>query len=35
MAEMGFKAYRFSIVWSRINPLGDEDEPNEKRVSLL
>jgi Beta-glucosidase/6-phospho-beta-glucosidase/beta-galactosidase len=28
MAEIGFKAYRFSIVWSRINPLGD-DEPNE------
>ncbi|MCD8027750.1 MAG: glycoside hydrolase family 1 protein [Erysipelotrichaceae bacterium] len=28
MAEMGFKAYRFSIVWSRIHPLGD-DETNE------
>ena len=28
MAEMGFKAYRFSIVWSRIHPLGD-DEANE------
>ena len=30
MQEMGFKAYRFSIVWSRIHPLGDEDTPNEK-----
>lgn len=29
MAEMGFKAYRFSIVWSRIHPQGIEDEPNE------
>jgi len=33
MAEMGFKAYRFSIVWSRINPLGD-DEPNEKGLAF-
>lgn len=32
MAEMGFKAYRFSVVWSRINPLGD-DEPNEKGLA--
>lgn len=29
-AEMGFKAYRFSIVWSRIHPNGDESQPNEK-----
>jgi 6-phospho-beta-glucosidase len=28
MAQMGFKAYRFSVVWSRINPQGD-DAPNE------
>ena len=28
MKEMGFKAYRFSIVWSRIHPTGVEDEPN-------
>lgn len=28
-AEMGFKAYRFSIAWSRIFPKGDELEPNE------
>ncbi len=32
MAEMGFKAYRFSVVWSRINPMGD-DEPNEKGLA--
>ncbi|MDD8048439.1 MAG: glycoside hydrolase family 1 protein [Thomasclavelia sp.] len=30
MAEMGFKAYRFSIVWSRIHPHGDEKEANVK-----
>lgn len=29
-AEMGFKAYRFSIAWSRIFPNGDEKLPNEK-----
>lgn len=28
MAEMGFKVYRFSINWSRIFPMGDEQEPN-------
>ncbi|MEH7382086.1 6-phospho-beta-glucosidase [Bacillus sp. JJ1533] len=28
-AEMGFKAYRMSIAWSRIFPNGDELEPNE------
>lgn len=28
MKEMGFKAYRFSIVWSRIHPTGEELEPN-------
>lgn len=26
--ECGFKAYRFSIVWSRIHPKGLESEPN-------
>lgn len=28
-AEMGFKVYRMSIAWTRIYPLGDEEEPNE------
>lgn len=28
-AEMGFKALRLSIAWSRIFPQGDEAEPNE------
>jgi 6-phospho-beta-glucosidase len=28
-AEMGFKAYRFSVAWSRIFPKGDELTPNE------
>lgn len=29
LAEMGFKAFRFSIAWSRIFPLGTEETPNE------
>lgn len=29
MAEMGFKAFRTSIAWTRIFPKGDEKEPNE------
>ena len=29
-AEMGFKVYRLSIAWSRIYPMGDEEEPNEE-----
>lgn len=29
MKEMSFKAYRFSIVWSRIHPNGNEREPNQ------
>ena len=28
MKEMGYKAYRFSMVWSRIHPTGIEKEPN-------
>ncbi|HSO15769.1 MAG TPA: glycoside hydrolase family 1 protein, partial [Arthrobacter sp.] len=27
-ADMGFKVFRFSIAWSRIFPLGDEETPN-------
>lgn len=33
MAEMGFKAYRFSVVWSRIHPNGDDEHPNEKGLA--
>ncbi|MCR5230110.1 MAG: glycoside hydrolase family 1 protein [Solobacterium sp.] len=29
MAEMGLKAYRMSIAWTRIYPNGDDEEPNE------
>lgn len=29
-AEMGFKAFRLSIAWTRIFPNGDETEPNEE-----
>ncbi|WP_155287401.1 6-phospho-beta-glucosidase [Lacticaseibacillus zhaodongensis] len=29
LAEMGFKAFRTSIAWTRIFPNGDETEPNE------
>ena len=29
MKEMGFKAFRTSISWSRIFPNGDEETPNE------
>ncbi len=31
-AEMGFKALRISIDWSRIYPYGDEDVPNQKGI---
>ena len=31
-AEMGFKALRISIDWSRIFPNGDDDKPNQKGV---
>lgn len=33
-AEMGFKVFRFSIAWSRIFPLGDEEKPNEKGLEF-
>ena len=34
MKEMGFKAFRTSISWSRIFPNGDELEPNEKGLEF-
>ncbi len=34
MAEMGFKAYRFSLSWSRIFPTGLEEEPNEEGLAF-
>ena len=33
MAEMGFKANRFSIVWSRTHPRGDDGVMNEKGIA--
>ena len=33
-AEMGFKVFRFSIAWSRIFPLGDENEPNQEGLAF-
>ncbi len=33
-AQMGFKALRTSIAWSRIFPHGDEEEPNEKGLQF-
>ncbi|SEI87778.1 glycoside hydrolase family 1 protein [Demequina mangrovi] len=33
-AEMGFTVFRFSIAWSRIFPLGDEDVPNEEGLAF-
>ena len=34
LAEMGFKVFRTSIAWSRIFPMGDETEPNEKGLQF-
>lgn len=34
MAEMGLKAFRLSISWSRIFPRGDESEPNEPGLAF-
>ena len=34
LAEMDFKAFRFSIAWSRIFPNGDDDQPNEKGLEF-
>ena len=33
-AEMGFSVFRFSIAWSRIFPLGDEQAPNEAGLAF-
>ncbi|WP_440896496.1 glycoside hydrolase family 1 protein [Amphibacillus sp. Q70] len=33
-AEMGFKAFRLSIAWSRIFPNGDEEEPNQEGLDF-
>ena len=33
-AEMGFKAFRFSISWTRLFPNGDEVDPNEKGLQF-
>ena len=34
MAEMGYKAYRMSIAWTRIYPTGEEGEPNQEGLSF-
>ena len=34
MAEMGFKAFRTSIAWTRIFPNGDDAEPNEEGLKF-
>lgn len=34
MGEMGFKVFRLSISWTRIFPLGDEDQPNEEGLQF-
>lgn len=34
MAEMGFKAYRFSVSWSRIFPTGEEETANEEGLAF-
>ncbi|SDJ46728.1 glycoside hydrolase family 1 protein [Salimicrobium halophilum] len=33
-AELGFKAFRLSIAWTRIFPNGDEEEPNEEGLAF-
>ncbi|MBO0488178.1 glycoside hydrolase family 1 protein [Vagococcus fluvialis] len=34
LAELGLKAFRISISWSRIFPNGDEEKPNEKGLAF-
>mgnify|MGYP000629926123 CR=1 FL=1 len=31
-AQMGFKTLRISVDWSRIYPMGDEEQPNEEGI---
>ncbi len=33
-AQMGFKVFRFSISWSRVFPMGDEEKANEKGLEF-
>ena len=33
-AEMGFKCFRTSIAWTRIFPMGDEEQPNEEGLKF-
>ncbi|MFV0396314.1 MAG: glycoside hydrolase family 1 protein [Coprobacillaceae bacterium] len=33
-AEMGFKALRLSLLWSRVFPTGEEEEPNEEGLEF-
>ena len=33
-AEMGFKCFRTSIAWTRIFPLGDEEQPDEEGLQF-
>lgn len=34
-AEMGFKVFRLSIAWSRIFPMGDEEQPKKKGLRFM
>ena len=34
MKEMGFKAFRMSIAWTRIYPNGIEEEPNQEGIAF-
>ncbi len=34
LAEMGFKCFRTSIAWTRVFPMGDEEEPNEEGLKF-
>lgn len=34
MADMGFKAYRMSVSWTRIYPNGDDEKPNKEGIEF-